>query len=164
MKSLSCVRLVATPWTAALQAPPSMGLSRQEHWKYTINIKNHGHRKIGPQLIRMLFSQWEYARSYTGKKDSIFLFFSPEFKQKNQCQVRRKTTQSAHTEEHCSHWVQTFSHVHSEECHLFLLSLSQKYKHKQDINIRLIHSMVYSFFPPYIQKIAIISLSLHLKH
>ena len=32
MKSLSCVRLFATPWTAAHQAPPSMGFSRQEYW------------------------------------------------------------------------------------------------------------------------------------
>ena len=32
MKSLSCVRLFATPWTVARQAPLSMGLSRQEHW------------------------------------------------------------------------------------------------------------------------------------
>ena len=32
MKSLSRVRLLATPWTAAYQAPPSMGFSRQEHW------------------------------------------------------------------------------------------------------------------------------------
>ena len=32
VKSLSCVWLLATPWTAAYQAPPSMGLSRQEHW------------------------------------------------------------------------------------------------------------------------------------
>ena len=27
-----CVRLLATPWTAAYQAPPSMGFSRQEYW------------------------------------------------------------------------------------------------------------------------------------
>ena len=31
-KSLSRVRLLATPWTAAYQAPPSMGFSRQEYW------------------------------------------------------------------------------------------------------------------------------------
>ena len=31
-KSLSRARLLATPWTAAYQAPPSMGLSRQEYW------------------------------------------------------------------------------------------------------------------------------------
>ena len=32
VKSLSCVRLCATPWTAACQAPLSMGFSRQEYW------------------------------------------------------------------------------------------------------------------------------------
>ena len=32
MKPLSRVRLLATPWTAAYQAPPSMGFSRQEYW------------------------------------------------------------------------------------------------------------------------------------
>ena len=32
VKSLSRVRLLATPWTAAHQAPPSMAFSRQEFW------------------------------------------------------------------------------------------------------------------------------------
>ena len=32
VKLLSRVRLLATPWTAAQQAPPSMGFSRQEYW------------------------------------------------------------------------------------------------------------------------------------
>ena len=32
VKSLSCVRLFATPWTAAYQSPPSMGFSGQEYW------------------------------------------------------------------------------------------------------------------------------------
>ena len=31
VKSLSRVRLLATPWTAAYQAPPSMGFARQEY-------------------------------------------------------------------------------------------------------------------------------------
>ena len=30
--SLSCVQPLATPWTAAYQAPPPMGFSRQEYW------------------------------------------------------------------------------------------------------------------------------------
>ena len=43
-KSLSHVRLFATPWTTACQAPPSMGFSRQEYWsgfplKFTILFK-----------------------------------------------------------------------------------------------------------------------------
>ena len=32
VKSLSCVRLFATPWTVAYQAPRSMEFSRQEYW------------------------------------------------------------------------------------------------------------------------------------
>ena len=32
VKSESHVRLLATPWTAAYHAPPSMGFSRQEYW------------------------------------------------------------------------------------------------------------------------------------
>ena len=32
LSRFSRVRLLATPWTAAYQAPPSMGFSRQEYW------------------------------------------------------------------------------------------------------------------------------------
>ena len=32
VKSFSHVHLLATPWTAAYQAAPSMGFSRQEYW------------------------------------------------------------------------------------------------------------------------------------
>ena len=32
VKSLSRVRLLASPWTAGYRAPPSMGFSRQEYW------------------------------------------------------------------------------------------------------------------------------------
>ena len=32
VQSLSHVRLLVTPWTAAYQAPPPMGFSRQEYW------------------------------------------------------------------------------------------------------------------------------------
>ena len=33
VKLLSRVRLLGTPWTAAYQAPASMGFSRQEYWR-----------------------------------------------------------------------------------------------------------------------------------
>ena len=32
VKLLSRVQLLATPWTAAFQAPPSIGFARQEYW------------------------------------------------------------------------------------------------------------------------------------
>ena len=31
-KSVSCVQLFETPWTVALQAPLSVGFSKQEYW------------------------------------------------------------------------------------------------------------------------------------
>ena len=59
VKSPSRVRLLATPWTAAHQAPPSMGFSRQEYWSvvpwpspnsYILKV-NSGMRDRYPQLI-----------------------------------------------------------------------------------------------------------------
>ena len=55
VKSLSGVQLFATPWTAAYQAPPSMGFSRQEYWSGVplpsptplINTDNDFHIKKG---------------------------------------------------------------------------------------------------------------------
>ena len=41
VKSLSCVQLVATPWTAAYQATPSMGFSRQEYWSGVPLVQMH---------------------------------------------------------------------------------------------------------------------------
>ena len=44
VKSLSRVRLLATPWTAAYQAPPSMGFSRQEYWS-AVPLPSPGHQQ-----------------------------------------------------------------------------------------------------------------------
>ena len=35
-------RLLATPWTAAFQAPPSMGFSRQEYWSGVPRVVSYG--------------------------------------------------------------------------------------------------------------------------
>ena len=45
VRSFSHVRLFATPWTVACQAPPSMGFSRQEYWSefpYPGNLPDPG--------------------------------------------------------------------------------------------------------------------------
>ena len=39
VKSFSRARLVATSWTAAYQAPPAMGFSRQEYWRNINNLR-----------------------------------------------------------------------------------------------------------------------------
>ena len=45
VKSLSCVQPSSTPWTAAFQAPPSMGFSRQEYWS-GVPLPSHIPRRI----------------------------------------------------------------------------------------------------------------------
>ena len=57
VKSLSCVRLLATPWTAAYQAPPSMGFSRQEYAPLkSIKKKRHHFGNKGPYIQSYGFS------------------------------------------------------------------------------------------------------------
>ena len=59
VKSLSCVRPSATPWTTAFQGPPSMGFSRQEYWSgsplpplnSTLNIENKDTLSITPPFL-----------------------------------------------------------------------------------------------------------------
>ena len=51
VKSLSRARLVVTPWTAAYQAPPSMGFSRQEYWSGVPSPSPTNHVK--PLLIHV---------------------------------------------------------------------------------------------------------------
>ena len=64
-KLLSCVWLLATPWTAAYQAPPSMGFSRQEYWSgvplpspkttlwNNISIFFSQNKKLGPREVNL---------------------------------------------------------------------------------------------------------------
>ena len=53
VKSLSLVRLLATPWTVAHQAPLSMGFSRQEYWS-GMPLPSPNIRHIN--VYKMLFS------------------------------------------------------------------------------------------------------------
>ena len=73
-KSLSRVRLFLTPWTAAFQAPPPMGFSRQEDWSGVplpsldniwISTKPQAHC-LTFQLFHLdLFSLWQQLEIYT---------------------------------------------------------------------------------------------------
>ena len=46
--------IFATPWTAAYQAPPSMGVSRQEYWSRLPLPSLSGRRRRGRQRMRWL--------------------------------------------------------------------------------------------------------------
>ena len=52
-KSFGRVRLFETLWTAAYQAPPSMGFSRQEYSGYTQNFSLLSRLKSGLQLCML---------------------------------------------------------------------------------------------------------------
>ena len=58
VKSRSRVQLFATPWTAAYQAPPSMGFSRQEYWSGVISFAD-----IFFPLSRLSFCQTYFLMS-----------------------------------------------------------------------------------------------------
>ena len=74
MKSLSCLRLFGTPWTAAHQAPPSMGFSRQEYWSRlplpspktsnNTNLKNNFYSSSVQSLshVQLFETPWTAAR------------------------------------------------------------------------------------------------------
>ena len=80
VKSLSCVRLLATSWTAAHQAPPSVGFSRQEHWSgvpLPSPRKTECHRVDAFKLWcwRLLRVPWTARKS----NQSILKEISPEY-------------------------------------------------------------------------------------
>ena len=50
VKSLSRVQLLATPWTAAHQASPSMGFSRQEYWSGVPEVEGYSDWKYNEFL------------------------------------------------------------------------------------------------------------------
>ena len=74
LNSFSCVRLFATPQTAAHRAPPSLGFSRQEHWsglpfpspvhesekwKWSRSVVSNSLRPHGLQPTRLLYP-WDF--------------------------------------------------------------------------------------------------------
>ena len=80
LSHFSCVRLCATPQTAAHQAPPSLGFSRQEHWsglpfpspmnesekwKWSRSVLSNSSWPHGLQPTRLL-CPWDFPGKSTG--------------------------------------------------------------------------------------------------
>ena len=53
VKLLSHVRLFTTPWTAAYQAPPPVGFSRQEYWS-GVPLQSMGSQRVGHDWVTSL--------------------------------------------------------------------------------------------------------------
>ena len=74
MKSLSRVQLLATPWTAAHQAPPSMGFSRQEYWSHKyMGTRSRKVSLVIPPLCQSSF----YLNAFSYQK--CLVTFAPTF-------------------------------------------------------------------------------------
>ena len=78
-RSLSCVRLFAAPWTAAYQAPPSMGFSGQQYWSgvplpspilwlHRTIIKYHLNLLIKYRLLRRLIGKILLVKQHSSKR------------------------------------------------------------------------------------------------
>ena len=73
VKSLSRVLLLVTPWTAAHQAPLSMGLSRQEYWSGCHCLLREKLRDLGnlsysserTSKVSLLFPVWTWGIKHT---------------------------------------------------------------------------------------------------
>ena len=78
VKLLSRVRLLATPWTAAYQAPLPMGFSRQEQWSGSplpsppVNIHDHKRTELNQKTVT-LPSKSRVREGSVGKFCQIFM-------------------------------------------------------------------------------------------
>ena len=70
VKSLSRVQLLATPWTAAYQASPSMGFSKQEYWSGvpspSLSNRNNSFIYHWPEY-KLVQSLWREFWNYLGR-------------------------------------------------------------------------------------------------
>ena len=69
VKSLSRVRLFETPWSAAYQALPSMGFSRQEYWS-GVPLPSPGRRMLNDTKIFIIIRSLQFKGIQTARSTS----------------------------------------------------------------------------------------------
>ena len=75
VKSFSHVQLFVAPWTAAYQAPPSLGFSRQEYWN-GVPLPSLNRRKGGS--IVPLYHPSQGRATLKDKQNATLSFFFPK--------------------------------------------------------------------------------------
>ena len=72
VRSLSRVRLFATPWTEAYQAPPSMGFSSQEYWSgVPLLLRAMSAKKKKMNIKVITFWNKQYFPDFTDKETGL---------------------------------------------------------------------------------------------
>ena len=74
VKLLSRVRLLATPWTAAYQAPPSMKFSRQKYWSWVPLPSPSGEEEHSKEVVKS-FIQGSSSWSLSSFRPIMWLLF-----------------------------------------------------------------------------------------
>ena len=96
-KSLSRIQLLATPWTAAYQAPPSMGFSRQEYWS-GVTTKIWGEIWRTGAVTEVSPGRWELEGCFSlslGQFPHIQASLRSSIKPKSNALITRSPTNSA---------------------------------------------------------------------
>ena len=75
VKSLSRVQLVATPWTAAHQACPPMGFSRQEYWS---GVPLPSPRALVNNESILVYQLRQIYSGKTDYKEILYLYILPD--------------------------------------------------------------------------------------
>ena len=73
-ESLSHARLFATPWTAAHQAPPSMGFSKQEYYSGVLFKLSDVHLYNYNQAVECCLKKLNHFKDWYYSKDMAYKF------------------------------------------------------------------------------------------
>ena len=75
MKLLSRVQRLVTPWTAAYQAPPSMGFSREEYWS-GLPLPSLEFYIFSPQVIKALVNSFVLGQALLKRTECSWMYFN----------------------------------------------------------------------------------------
>ena len=101
VKSLSRVQLLAIPWTAAYQAPPSVGFSKQEYWSgvpLPSPFNSLADGNVQPNRRPEGKGVKSYQTCWSSSQNVAFWIFSPSFKNFQHMLASRRYIQGPHLE------------------------------------------------------------------
>ena len=93
VKSLSHFRPSATPWTAAFQAPPSMGFSRQEYWS-GVPLPSPYIKHICSQIWQHILKIHWFINRICSSNCLLYLYYTYSKYQMHKCRLYAFTFQS----------------------------------------------------------------------
>ena len=130
VKSLSRVWLFAIPWTAAYQAPPSMGFSRQECWSGVPSPSPTSERIYWPMKETQEVWVWSLVREDPLEKEMATQssILAGKFHEQRSLQATLRGVSQSQTQ--LSTHTHTHTHTHTSNSSLYLVLYFVKQFHK----------------------------------